>query len=187
MIKIIECYSDKLITRGTLYVDVQEWVSDDNGLNIGTVTAKQKNINISLSPCKDIKSIMFNRKLESMDKEGFLFLASNIKDNPTENKGVYGSLFLAFNDEYNYNNLTKLTIEGNVIYQRSEEVSVNSDILSKIEIVRSKIRTSHKDFDYLKPIEAAVISIERIYVNTAIISKDDLKWLNKVYNSFKEK
>ena len=107
-------------------------------------------------------------------------------NDPKETEGMVGSLFLPSDEEYNFDNLTKITIEGNTIFQRTEEISVNTEILEKIKLVRSKVKSSHKDFDYLKPIEVAIGSIERSYINTAIISKDDLKWLNKIYNSFKE-
>ena len=177
--KIVEFYTEKLIARVTLYIDVVKYHADKTGQYVGQMATKQKNINVSLSECKTIKvkDMISSKKLDYFGREGILFLASN-------EKNLFGAFFLSDDFEYNFENLTKMTVEGHIIYQKTEQLSVNDKILKKINEVYDMI-VLHEDKESMS-VEATVDAIKRSYKNTAVIAKADLEWLNKIYNIFKE-
>ena len=175
--KIVEFYTEEYIARVTLYISVAKYHADKQGYYIGQMVDKQKNISVSLSECENVKDMISRKKLDNYGKEGILFLASN-------EKNLFGSFFLSDDSEYIFENIRKLSVEGHIIYQEAEQLSVNDKILKKINEVYNMI-ILHEDKES-KAVEATVGAIKKNYENTAVIAKEDLKWLNKIYNIFKE-
>jgi hypothetical protein len=177
IMKIVEFYTEKLIARVTLYISVAQYHANKQGHYIGRMVDKQKNISVSLSKCENVKDMISRKKLENFGKEGILFLASN-------EKNLFGSFFLPGDFEYIFENIRKLSVDGHIIYQQVEQLSVNNKILRKINEVHDIIAL-HEDKES-KSVEDTVGAIKKSYENTAVIAKEDLKWLNKIYNIFKE-
>jgi len=173
--KIIECFSTKLVTRITLYINKIVDEIDENGMVVKqTMFDEQQNVNVTLRKYKntnDILKVMSDAKLKYIDSDGYLFMV-------TDENNRLGVKLIPEPEKQNI--LSKIKVEDNFVYGQ-KEASYNEEIFEKIVMVHNKVKEYEPGGDLL-PIDNAINAIKRSYKNTGVISKDDLKWLNKVYN-----
>ena len=114
-------------------------------------------------------------KMKYVDEPGYLFIVTDGMDN--------NLLGLKFITEQKDEQLHKIKVEDNYIYGGDDCVVYNSDIMEKIDAVYERVKSLENEERNL--IAKTINAMKRSYKNTGIISRQDLKWLNAVYNKFK--
>lgn len=178
MAKIVEFYSNKLVTKVSLSISYYKTTYNTAGIGIQKIMLKHKKIAVCSSIRTDINGLASDSKLRYCDSDGFLFISTN-------GINLFGASFIPSTLECDARNIHKISVEGNIIFEY-DLPKCNSDILKKIDLVHGRISLCDgAGSDTYEPTLKTIMGIKKSYENTSVISKEDLSWLNMIYNKFK--
>jgi len=185
--KIIECFSISPSIKFTIYCKKIVEFLENNGMIIQALQDESPfTVNINLKAhnfgIQDIKKRMFDIKRRAINENGFVFLVTNEKD-------LFGYQ-IVHPEKFNSLIVREIKVGRNTVYVDDKYSNggelYDEKLLGKIEAVYDRIDQIKMDpdrnYSNLKIIKDAVNVIKTNYTNTGIITKDDLRWLNKIYN-----
>lgn len=183
MFKIVEFFADVITPRVMLYTKSFEGSYNTGGVLVNSfVEQTPKLVAINSQQCKSyqIYDKMFDAKLKYINENGTLIITTN-------DKNLFGFSFIQEKENlYIY----KIAYQKNIIYNdeyfTKTITSYDENIIKKIDLVYDLIsQSAYKLVRGAEAIKLTVDAIKMNYMNTGIIVKEDLDWLNIIYTKFK--
>lgn len=181
MIKIVETYSHKILADVKIETITYQNITDANGLTVSIYsTSALPEFKARTSPHKssnDRELVILRGKMNVVDcKDSGLLL---IIRHDTKNLSMIKKYFVGTSVQLN-----SVIVNGIPFYTNNKEIEINKELLDKMILIHNTIdRINKKDF---KLLSKTIYTILQSYSNTGIVSKEDLVWLNGIYNKYKK-
>ena len=180
MIKIIEVYSDKIIADVKITSTILEIGSDRNGLIMLTPTDTVKEFKIQTSQHQSLlarERAVISAKLAAINKIENDKVLIIVRNGDRNLASTYRHL------DGNQPKLKEVSVNKIPFYKAKREVNIDKKILDKMNMIYNVV--SAVDFTDTQILIKTVDSIIKCYKDTGVITKNDLTWLNSVYNKYK--
>jgi plasmid maintenance system killer protein len=173
MIKIIETYSHK--TAADIEISYEENIYK-NGIGILSYVPKTlpgfRIYTIPYKTAREVEEKILKAKLE--------LIKSNENTVLLIIKGANNKLAILRGIEAN---LYSIKVNGIPFFQYNKEIKIDKKLLDKMNLIYNMtLKIDRAGFDALS---MTIDSIIKSYKNTATVSKEDLLWLNEIYNKYK--
>lgn len=181
MIKIVETYSDKI--RADVEMQTIAWATttDANGVVVSayapeTIPVFQVQTRLYKSE-KDRDAAILKAKLDivKLDTDTVLLIIKHEKKNVA---------ILTRPISGNNVQLHSVKINGIPFYQYIKNTEIDKKMLGKMNLIYDTI--SKIDKEGFEALSLTINGIIKSYANTGVVSKKDLVWLNKIYNTYKQ-